>query len=175
MYGMFAIQEGVRQIRGDPELRSTPILFVSVFAGGKELAGALEPRLAPVDQGRRRPRGTRAQRIDPFAAARDAHALGLGIGTQAGGEPGRHRGEAVAAALAMHAHALSGARGKAEHPLAIAQDRNPQRVRGQPRGDAGIGGMVRLGVGDERARQPVGAGAGNVLKAGNTLQNKQNG
>jgi signal transduction histidine kinase/CheY-like chemotaxis protein/HAMP domain-containing protein len=31
--------EVVRQIRADPELRSTPILFVSVFAGGKELAG----------------------------------------------------------------------------------------------------------------------------------------
>jgi CheY-like chemotaxis protein/two-component sensor histidine kinase len=31
--------EVLRQIRADPELRSTPILFVSVFAGGKELAG----------------------------------------------------------------------------------------------------------------------------------------
>jgi CheY-like chemotaxis protein len=31
--------EVLRQIRADPELRATPILFVSVFAGGKELAG----------------------------------------------------------------------------------------------------------------------------------------
>jgi signal transduction histidine kinase/DNA-binding NarL/FixJ family response regulator len=31
--------EVLRQIRGDPELRTTPILFVSVFSGRKELAG----------------------------------------------------------------------------------------------------------------------------------------
>ncbi len=148
--------------RGWPRLgahqRKAPRQHAVIGQRGEELAGAFEPRLAPVDQGRRRARGTGAQRIDPLAAAGDAHALGLRIGAQAGGEPGRHRGEAVAAALAMHPHALAGAAGEALHPLAIAQDRNPQRVRGQPRGDPGIGGMVRLGVGDERTRQTVGGG-----------------
>ena len=67
-----------------PHQRKPPHQHAVIGQRGKELTGTIEPRLAAVDQGHHRPCGAGAQRIDPFAAARDAHALGLRIGTQAG-------------------------------------------------------------------------------------------